>query len=329
MRKVFDSKTTLNEIYEAAHIQPIRDCLVSGGDFFGENRHLTLAQLQEKNPTWYTGDILYGLQRLRTRYEVHSVYPKDDSRLASVKLTWLPAEKKQHDMFVILMAGGAYGAVCTMVESLPVAAKLNELGYDCFCLNYRTAVPESFVKGLLPDPVDDLAAALRYITEKKDHFGVNLEDYAVSGFSAGGHLASCWGTAHLGAKKYGMTQPKCILLGYPLISMANVPESPVKQYLCTGMFGAGYTQEDIERYDASRHVDAAYPSCYIVRCTDDTTVSMLDGDTMKVALGDKCVIEDAQTGGHGFGLGSATALNGWVERATEWMEGLQCWKKIM
>ena len=49
---------------------------------------------------------------------------------------------------------------------------------------------------------------------------------------------------------------------------------------------------------------------------------MLDGDAMKTALGDQCVIEEAQTGGHGFGLGSATALDGWVDRAAEWMEEL-------
>lgn len=319
---MFQNETTLNEIYNAEFIRPIRDCLVSGGNFFGENGHLTLEQLQQKNPTWFSGDILYGLQRLESPYEVHGVYAQDDSRLASVKLTWLPAKKKQHDTFVILLAGGAYGAVCTMVESLPVAAKLNELGYDCFCLNYRTAVPESFVNGLLPEPMDDLAAALQYITERKEHFCVNPNDYAVSGFSAGGHLASIWGTAHLGAGKYGLQQPKCMLLGYPLISMANVPESPVKQYLCAGMFGAGYMREDIENYDASRHVDAAYPPCYMVRAMDDPTVSVLDGDSMKAAMGERCMIEQAQTGGHGFGLGSDTPMNGWVERAAAWMEGL-------
>ena len=317
---MFTKDTTLNEIYSAKHIRPIRDALVSGGNYFGANGHLTLDQLQQKNPTGFSGDILYGLQRLETDYEVHNVY--DDPRLTNVKLTWLPAEKKRHDTFMILMAGGAYGAVCTMVESLPVAAKLNELGYDCFCLNYRTAVPESFVKGLLPEPMDDLATALQYIAEKKVHFGVNPNDYAVSGFSAGGHLASTWGTAHLGARKYGLPQPKCMLLGYPLISMANVPESPVKQYLCTGMFGAGYTQEDIEKYDASCHVDTEYPPCYIVRAMDDTTVSIRCGDVIKDALGERCMIEQAQTGGHGFGLGSDTPLNGWVERATAWMEGL-------
>ena len=316
----FSENTRLKEIYEAAHLAPIRDCLISGGSFFVDNGELTLAQLQEKNPTWNTADILFGLKRLESHYEVCGVYQQDLPRLRSVKLTWLPAQKKKHDIFVILLAGGAYGAVCTMVESLLAAARLNEQGYDCFCLNYRTAVPESFVKGLLPEPLDDLAAAIRYIQERSAHFGVDTDHYAVSGFSAGGHTASLWGTEHLGARKYGIRQPKCLILGYPLITMANVPEGPLKQYMCSGMFGAGFTEEDIQNYDASRHADSAYPPTYIVRAADDPTVSLRDGDAMLLALKDKCLLEQAQQGGHGFGLGSTTPLRGWVNRAAQWME---------
>lgn len=148
----FTENTRLREIYNAEHLKPIRDSLISGGEFFAENSCLTLAQVQQRNPTWYVGDMLYGLRRLEAPYTVCSEYDGDDPRLSSVKLTWLPAREKKHDTFFILLAGGAYGAVCTMVESLPVAARLNELGYSCFCLNYRTAVQESFVHGLMPQP---------------------------------------------------------------------------------------------------------------------------------------------------------------------------------
>jgi len=156
---VFTENTRLQEICQAEHLLPIRDCLISGGRFFEENGLLTLAQLQERSPTWNAKDLLYGLRRLEEPYKVCSVYGgEEDPRMAAVKLTWLPAREKKHETFVILLAGGAYGAVCTMAESLPVAARLNELGYSCFCLNYRTAVQESFVHGLMPQPLEDLAA---------------------------------------------------------------------------------------------------------------------------------------------------------------------------
>lgn len=319
---VFTENTRLKKIFQAEHLLPIRDCLISGGRFFEENGLLTLAQLQEQSPTWNAQDLLYGLRRLEEPYKVCSVYGGEDPRKATVKLTFLPAREKKHETFVILLAGGAYGAVCTMVESLPVAARLNELGYSCFCLNYRTAVQESFVHGLMPQPLEDLAAAWRYIRGHADEFGVDPQDYAVSGFSAGGHTAALWGTENLGARKYGLPQPKCLILGYPLITMANVPEGPVKKYMCTGMFGAGFTERDIQTYDASRNTDEGYPSCFLARALDDPTVSKKDGDGMKMALGEKCRIFEAKTGGHGFGLGSATPLCGWVEAAAHWMEEL-------
>ena len=181
---------------------------------------------------------------------------------------------------------------------------------------------ESFVHGLMPQPLEDLAAAWRYIRGHADEFGVDPQDYAVSGFSAGGHTAALWGTENLGARKYGLPQPKCLILGYPLITMANVPEGPVKKYMCTGMFGAGFTETDIQTYDASRNTDEGYPSCFLARALDDPTVSKKDGDGMKMALGEKCRIFEAKTGGHGFGLGSATPLCGWVEAAAHWMEEL-------
>ncbi len=318
----FTENTRLSELYHAESLKPIQDCLISGGHFFEENGSLTLAEVQKQNPTWFTGDMLYGLQRLEAPYTVCSVYGEDDPHLSPVKLTWLPAQEKKQDTFVILLAGGAYGAVCTMVESLPAAARLNELGYSCFCLNYRTAVQESFVHGLMPQPLDDLAAAWRYIRDHAGEFGVDPKNYAVSGFSAGGHTASLWGTAHLGARKYGVPQPKCLLLGYPLITMEHVPEGPVKQYMCTGMFGMGYTDEAIHKYDAGRNIDVCYPPVFLVRALDDPTVSQKDGDGMRAALGEKCCILQAETGGHGFGLGSTTPLNGWVEAAAQWMEEL-------
>jgi len=318
----FTESTQLDEIYHAAHLKPIRDSLISGGNFFAENASLSLTQIQDRNPTWFAEDILYGLRRLESPYMVCSVYGGENPRLSAVKLTFLPAREKKHETFVILLAGGAYGAVCTMVESLPVAARLNTLGYNCFCLNYRTAVKEDFVHGLMPQPLDDLAAAWRYICGHAGEFGVDPENYVVSGFSAGGHTASLWGTEKLGARKYGIPQPKCLILGYPLITMDNAPDGPVKKYMCTGMFGADYSSEDIRRYDTKCHIDADYPPVFLVRALDDQTISQKDGDGMKAALGEKCRILQAETGGHGFGLGSATALAGWVEQAAKWMEEL-------
>lgn len=45
-----------------------------------------------------------------------------------------------------------------------------------------------------PAPLEDLAQAYRYIEAHAQAFQVDMEDYAVCGSSAGGHLAAEWGT---------------------------------------------------------------------------------------------------------------------------------------
>jgi len=321
--------TKLRDIHNAPEFSQARGHLISGSTdiFSGEGGELTLEALQRKNPTWNYRDMIYGLERLQEvsgkggQY-VYPVYTaeevKGDPHLGQVRLFYLPASQKRHDFYAILLAGGAYGAVCTMVESLPVAAKLNELGVTCFCLNYRTAVQESFVTGLMPKPLDDLAAAWRFIASHQDSFGVNAADYMVGGFSAGGHTTALWGTAHLGSRNYGIPAPQMLLLGYPLITMENQKPGQVTDYINLGLFGAGYTLEDIRRYAANRHVDAAYPKVYLAQSMDDDTVPPKDSEDFGIALeraGVPFRMERPDSGGHGFGLGSATPLNGWVERA--------------
>lgn len=264
--------------------------------------------------------MIYGLNHLaENTFKVFSPYGEGNPK-SKVKLIYLPAEKRKKDYFVIFLAGGAYGAVCTMVESLPVAARLNELGIDCFCLNYETATTQSFINGLLPAPIDDLAAACKFIFNDSVF---NFDSYVVCGFSAGGHIASLWGTAELGARKYGISQPKALMLAYPLITMENALDTPIAKYMCTGMFGKNYDLNKIREFDASRHIDNKYPKTFIVRAKDDTIVSQKDTVDLKIALDKEnvpCVIEEALSGGHGFGLGSKTPLCGWEKHAIEYID---------
>ena len=293
----------------------------SMGDWFKDKRReLTLLQLQEQNPTWFHEDILFGLNRLQEVAAMGEQYVYSVSD--GVNLIHLHAQEKRYDTFAILMAGGAYGAVCTMVESLPMAAKLNELGMDCFCLNYRTATKVSLIKGLMPQPIDDLAAAWQYIKENETTFGVNADDYIAGGFSAGGHLTAMWGTAHRGARSYEIPNPKLLLLGYPLITLENVT-GPMAAIISTGMLGVGHGKKKVLEYAANYHVDADYPPVYLVQAMDDDTVPTKDSQDMETAMQAAKVpyrIHRIESGGHGFGLGTATPAQGWVEGALGFME---------
>lgn len=81
---------------------------------------------------------------------------------------------------VVLMAGGAYQFRGNYTDALPTAAALREYGYQTFIVDYRLE-PYSQEEGAL-----DVARAVRYIRKNADVYGIDPDDIAVMGFSAGG-----------------------------------------------------------------------------------------------------------------------------------------------
>ena len=315
---------TLGEIAAIPEFSQMQGQFVTSnmGDWMKGKETLALQQLHEQNPTWSVEDMCFGLNRLLEIAQTGKqyVFPVSDH----AALIHLPAQKRKYDTYAILMAGGAYGAVCTMVEALPVAAKLNELGMDCFCLNYCTASKLDFVKGLMPKPLEDVAAAWKYIKARETDFDLCAENYIAGGFSAGGHLSAMWGTSHRGARHFDVPAPKLLLLGYPLITMETM-KGPGATLIATGMFGAGFSRKKVREYAVNDHVDAKYPPVYLVQAENDDTVPIAQSYLMEEALRSAeiaCKMNRTASGGHGFGLGSATEANGWVEDAFLWMEGL-------
>lgn len=81
---------------------------------------------------------------------------------------------------VVLMAGGAYQFRGNYTDSLPTAAALREYGFQTFIVDYRLR-PYTQEEGAL-----DVARAVRFIRKNADVYGIEPEDIAVMGFSAGG-----------------------------------------------------------------------------------------------------------------------------------------------
>ena len=338
-KAMITEQTKLIEIYEMEAIRQAREYLIGNGTrLILENKNDTLAEFQEKNPTWYAKDLAYGLNRLTAVASEEpeyffSVYNREEidrePEKEDVKLFYFPAKgERRNNRFVILLAGGGYQAVCSMVEAMPVAAKLNDMGITAFCLNYRAGQ-----RGLLPKPLEDLAAAYRFLAAHKARFWIEPEHYAVGGFSAGGHAAACWGTKCVGFHQYGLPAPELLMLDYPAITMENRHKSlspEMWENFLDTMVGDDRSQENCEKYCVNRQVDGSYPPVYLVQARDDNTVPVQDSDYLIEALEEHQVpwrAERPATGGHGFGLGSATPAAGWVERAVRFWEEQACREK--
>ncbi|MBQ9968783.1 MAG: alpha/beta hydrolase [Oscillospiraceae bacterium] len=275
---------------------------------------LTIGQIADIDPNWNDPSMLEGMQ-VFAQYAVkpgfyHDVYKGTDLE-GETALMAMPVPNARR--FVVICAGGGYGSCCTMVEAFPLVKPLLEAGISAFVFHYRVGAAAHY-----PNPMDDLAAAVKYIFK---NFDVS-EDYGVMGFSAGGHLAATFGTESIGWKKYGLPRPSVMFLGYPVISL-------VAEY-CHGGSRKNLLQEDdgnealIERYSVDKQATETYPPTFLWQCKGDKSVPIASTQLMDkklTELGVKHIYEVFDAVGHSWGLGTGTLAEGWLDRAIKfWNE---------
>lgn len=218
--------------------------------------------------------------------------------------------------FVVICAGGSYEEVCSILEGFPPAAEINELGYHAFVVHYRVGIHAK-----APNPQDDLAAAIRYIIEHAEELNVKTEDYAVAGFSAGGHLAASYGTDTIGYLQYGLPRPSALFLSYPVVTMGKYAHVVSR----SNLFG-GCNQPDeewIQKYSIERQITESYPPSYVWQCENDREVSIENTRLLIKELAEKKVkflYKTYPDGEHGWGCGDDTPAKGWIKEAVRFWE---------
>lgn len=222
---------------------------------------------------------------------------------------------KRHP-FAVICPGGGYSMVCSFVEGVPLAQKLNELGISAYIVYYRVRRKAKF-----PNPQDDLAKAIRMVLENAERYCVEKENYSVWGASAGGHLAASFGTRNMGYAHYGLPKPGAVVLIYPVISM---DPALTHQETRQNLLGKNPAAEQIRSSSVELNVTDQYPATYIWCGTADTTVTPENTHRMVAALnkeGVPCCCEIFPDVEHGVGLGIGTAAEGWLEKAVAFWRG--------
>ena len=318
-----NGKTTLGELRAVSEFQGF-------GEFIDVDTKLTRAQIDakilgDKGPeaceSYIRGfnrmlDIVH--QGVRMSYDIYSEEEREaDPAKRMTNLLYFPGEPGRP--YVVVCPGGAYTAVVSFREGYPPAAELNALGYTAFVLTYRVGMSE---EPLLPKPQDDLAQALRFIMARADEFRVPADEYAVMGFSAGGHLAASWGSENLGCRTYGLPEPDALLLGYPAPSPAVFDLNEVgRAYLAT-MVGPELAPEALDAIDVTRHMDADFPPTYLIHSLDDSVVPVRSSTICAERcqeLGVPCKLHLVDGCDHGFGTGIGEA-RGWITDAMAFFE---------
>lgn len=269
--------------------------------------------------TWNAESMAEGLSYLskKSKWEdvFFDIWTEADIRQDSSKenTSLMAFTVKRKSKFVLICAGGGYASVASMVEGFPIAKRINELGYTAFVLKYRTGK-----HALAPNPLDDIAQAVRFILENAERFNIDTKDYAVAGFSAGGHLAASFGLEHIGYQHYGLPKPGTMILAYPVITMTDKTHWDSRKNL----LGENnvHNQELINKYSIELNITSSYPPSFVWQCNQDNIVPIENTQMLVKRLKEEnvpCAYEVFQSNAHGWGMGKGTDAEGWVDRAID------------
>ncbi|NDV94511.1 alpha/beta hydrolase [Dysgonomonas sp. 521] len=188
---------------------------------------------------------------------------------------------KPNAPFAVVCPGGGGVYVGSLHEGFPLAQRISELGLNAFVLRYRVGGHDSTA---------DLATAITYIFENAESLGVSTNDYSVWGGSAGARLAS-----------------NIALNGVARSGGGNLPKPATAVIAYTGH--STYSSD----FSPSFITVAANDGIANVN-TVETRVQNLRNAGVDVEY------RRYQTAGHGFGLGTGTDAEGWLDLAVRFWQ---------
>ena len=185
------------------------------------------------------------------------------------------------EKFAVCNAGGGFAYVGAMHDSFPHALELSKKGYNVFALIYRPGAQTA---------CEDLARAISFIFEHAEELKVDTDCYSLWGGSAGARMAAylgSYGTAAFGGDE--LPRPGTVVMQYT--GHSEYTESDPPTYVCVG------ENDGIANWR--------------------TMESRLEGMS---ALGIDTEFHKYPGLSHGFGLGTGTVAEGWIEDAIAFWE---------
>jgi len=244
----------------------------------------------------------------------HSVYTpeeiREDPALGCVQLFYFPP-KDPGARYALVITGNANLKTGIVGEGASAAWVLHQQGYGVFVLRHRT-----FFDAGDNAPLQDVCRAVEYITQNAAALQVSPEDYAVVGFSSGGHLAGLYGSPRIGYGRCGLPAPAALLLAYPINNFFEV--KPLYHLMLD------YDRLDWRYYwaNVSDQVEADYPPTFHWYGLNDPVLLMFNracqGPALEQALTRHGVEHQCrvyQNAPHAIGTGVGTDAEGWLEEA--------------
>ncbi len=150
-------------------------------------------------------------------------------------------------------------------------------------------------------PLDDAWQAMRYMRKNAEKYNVKADKIGISGFSAGGHLASTAST-HF-SKEGTSTRPDFSILFYPVITMGDATHQGSKNNL----LGKEASEEDVLNFSNEKQITAETPPTILLLSDNDKVVVPENSISYYTALKKNNVPASMYIfpeGGHGWGMNS-------------------------
>lgn len=185
---------------------------------------------------------------------------------------------KAGEKFAVCNAGGGFAYVGAMQDSFPHALELSKRGYNAFALIYRPGAQTA---------CEDLARAIAFIFDHADELEVNTEDYSLWGGSAGARMAAWvgrYGVSAFGERK--LPHPSVVVMQYSGLSEYSTDDPPT--FVTVG------ESDGIADWHIMKQ--------------------RLEGLSK---LGIPTEFHSYPGLRHGFGIGTGTVAEGWIDEAVE------------
>ena len=185
--------------------------------------------------------------------------------------------------FAVISPGGGFSYVGSVHEGFPYAVAISKQGYNAFVLRYRAGAGGAVA-------TRDLAAAISFVFRNAKMLGVGTDAYSLWGSSA----AQEW-------------RPRSARTGWRGLGETTLPKPSAVVIAYTGH--SEYTADEPPTFVVVGERDAIAPPSVMER-----RVAALRRAGTEVEF-------DRYSGlGHGFGPGTGTSADGWLDRAVRFWE---------
>jgi len=236
-----------------------------------------------------------------------------------------PQPGRANGSAVIVMPGGAYMGLASILEGREVADWFASHGFTAFVLRYRLGK-----KYLLPIPLVDACRAVQLVRARARDYHIVPNRITVIGFSAGGNLAGLTGTQFLPGKPDAedpidrvSSRPDYLVLGYPWIGGVS-PDTSHLTY-CKLVEIMDRCEDFQKKFSPNLFVTKETPPTFIYHTTDDAVVPVeqaLSFYEAELKAGVSSEIHIFAHGPHGSGLGLGDAsMDQWPNLLETWLRG--------